>query len=80
MKQKDMMRKLKKSLHVTNNDLKRKHLPKMNRYRKELLYKSFTAYINRYFEHDRKIFYDCKHEYGCNSICHCDNCVHYIKK
>ena len=55
------MRKLKKSLHVTNNDLKRKHLPKMNRYRKELLYKSFMAHINRYFEHDTKIFYDISH-------------------
>lgn len=58
MRHKDVMLKLKKSMNITNNDLKRKHLPKMNRYRKKLLYKSFMSHINRYIDTQSKIFYE----------------------
>lgn len=41
-------KRLKKGLNITNNDLKRKHLVKMNRYRKKYLIIEFNKFIDEY--------------------------------
>lgn len=43
---------LKKKLNITNNNLKRKHLVKMNRYRRKYLMIEFIKFID-----DRSIIY-----------------------
>lgn len=42
----DFFKRLKKELNITNNDLKRKHFVKMNRYRKKYLIIGFTKFID----------------------------------
>lgn len=54
MKFKYMWRELKKELNISNNDLKRKHMPIRNRFWK----KEKMRAIYRYIEHDSKIFRD----------------------
>ena len=39
-------KRLKKALNITNNDLKRKHLVKMNRYRRKYLIIEFNKFID----------------------------------
>lgn len=50
--------KIMKELNCTNNDLKRKHLPKKNKYLKALYYKEFTKHVIKYVEYRRKIIDD----------------------
>ena len=51
----DFYRRLKKELHITNNDLKRKHLVKMNRYRKKYLVAAFNKFIDEYSKQQSRV-------------------------
>lgn len=44
----DFFKRLKKELHITNNDLKRKHFVKMNRYRRKYLMIAFNKFIDEW--------------------------------
>lgn len=50
--------KLMKELNCTNNDLKRKHLPKKNKYLKAIYYREFQKHVMDYIDYRQHIIDD----------------------